>query len=714
MLVRFCSLFASLLLFVNTARADDVLVADFEADGYGDWQTTGTAFGTGPAEGTLAGQMPVSGFQGKRLVNSFSGGDATTGTLTSPEFKLERRYLTFLIGGGGHAQQTCLNLLVDGQIARTATGPNTAAGGSEALEPAAWDLGELTGKSGRLQIVDRATGGWGHINVDQIVLTDTKPDTLVADAARELTAERHWLHLPVKTGAKVKQVTVEVDGSPQRVFTIELADDKPDWWAPLDISAWKGRRLKLRVDRLRENSTALASITQDDELPAAGELYREALRPRFHFSARRGWLNDPNGLVFFQGEYHLFFQHNPYGWSWGNMHWGHAVSRDLVHWTELGEALYPDRFGPMFSGSAVVDWKNTAGFGDGDQPPLVLLYTAAGNPTVQCLAYSTDRGRTFTKYAKNPVVSQITPGNRDPKVIWHEPSGRWVMVLYVQRGETPTIEFLTSPDLKTWTTQSASEPFFECPDLFELPVDSDAKKTLWVLTAANAEYMLGTFDGSRFTPQSEKLPGHAGRGFYAAQTFSDIPAKDGRRIQIGWLQAPSPGMPFNQAMSVPQELSLRSTPDGVRLARRPVRELAALRGEVQRLAPMKLSPDDNPLAKLRAPESVEILLDLMVGEADTVSLSLRGVPISYHRASRELTVNGHKAILPPSDGRLTLTVLLDATSIEVFAADGLVYVPMPVIPDRDNFSLLLSVEGGPAQITACEVYELRSAWATKD
>jgi fructan beta-fructosidase len=712
MLYRSCPLFASLLLVATFSRADDILIADFESDNYGGWQVTGTAFGNSPAEGTLPGQMPVSGFQGKRLVNSYSGGDAATGTLTSPEFKLQRRYVTFLIGGGGHAGQTCLNLLVDGEVVRTAAGPNTVAGGSEALEPASWDVGELMGRRAQLQIVDNATGGWGHVNVDQIVLTDTKPDTLVADAARELTAERRWLHLPVETGAKPKQVTVEVDGRPERTFTIELADTDADWWAPLDISAWKGQRLKVRVDRLRENSTALTSITQDDEIKETGEPYGESLRPRFHFSAHRGWLNDPNGLVFFEGEYHLFFQHNPYGWAWGNMHWGHAVSRDLVHWRELGEALYPDRFGPMFSGSAVVDWKNRSGFGTGDRPPLVLLYTAAGDPTVQCLAYSTDRGRTFTKYADNPVVRQLTPGNRDPKVIWHEPSNRWVIVLYVQRGETPTIEFLTSPDLKTWTSQSASEPFFECPDLIELPVDGDAAKKVWVLTAANAEYMLGTFDGARFTSVSgkDKFPGHAGRGFYAAQTFSDLPADDGRRIQIGWLQAPSPGMSFNQSMSVPQELSLRTTADGVRLARRPVRELATLRGETHRLGPMKLTPGDDPLSKLRASAALEVHLAFTAGDADTISLSLRGVPIVYDRANAALSVAGQKPV-PLNGGPEELTVLLDTTSIEVFAEEGLVYVPVPVIPARDNFTLSLTADGGTAQITALEIHELRSAWS---
>ena len=412
------------------AAGADIVLADFEGESYGDWKVTGEAFGPGPAHRVLPGQMTVTGFQGKGWVSSFTGGDRPTGTLTSPEFPIERKFLTFLIGGGGWQGETCLNLLVDGKVVRTATGPNTRPGGSEALEIQSWDVSELAGKTARIEAVDRASGGWGHINVDQIVLTDRKPAALLADQQRAFVIEKRYLNLPVGSGAAVRKVTVLVDGRAERRFDIRLADAAPDWWAFLDVGPWRGKTVTLRVDKLPEDSAALGAIEQGDAIKGADDLYRERLRPQFHFSSRRGWNNDPNGLVFYRGEYHLFYQHNPYGWEWGNMHWGHAVSRDLVHWQELGDVLAPDDLGPMFSGSAVVDWKNTSGFGKDGQPPLVLLYTASGRPTVQCLAFSTD-GRTFTKYAGNPIVPQITAGNRDPKVIWHEPTRRWVMVLYV-------------------------------------------------------------------------------------------------------------------------------------------------------------------------------------------------------------------------------------------------------------------------------------------
>ncbi|HTE20318.1 MAG TPA: 2,6-beta-D-fructofuranosidase, partial [Armatimonadota bacterium] len=312
----------------GSAAEPDLLITDFEGSDYGEWQATGTAFGAGPARGALPGQMSVTGFQGVGLVNSFAGGDASTGTLTSPEVPLRRRYLTFLIGGGGHPEKTCLQLLVDGKVVRTATGPNTQPGGSERLEPHSWDIGDLAGRVARLRIVDDATGGWGHVNVDHIMLTDRTPSAPLVDAQREITIRHRYLHLPVKTGVPKRRMSLRVGGQVVREFEIELPapGERPDFHTFLDLEPFRGKQVAVRVDRLPEGSGLLASLAQSDELPNADALYRETHRPQFHFTSRRGWLNDPNGLVYLQGEWHLFYQHNPYGWDWGNMHWGHAVS----------------------------------------------------------------------------------------------------------------------------------------------------------------------------------------------------------------------------------------------------------------------------------------------------------------------------------------------------------------------------------------------------
>ena len=246
---------------------------------------------------------------------------------------------------------------------------------------------------------------------------------------RELVIEYRYLHLPVKNGAPKRSLRLYAGGELIRAFEIELAEGAPDFWAFADLAPWLGQRLTIEAEDLAglADPRGLDRLSQGDSLREADDLYQEALRPQFHFSSRRGWNNDPNGLMYYKGEYHLFYQHNPYGWKWGNMHWGHTVSADLVHWRELGDALYPDALGTMFSGSGVVDWPDTTGFRCGDEKPLVCIFTSAGGtspesagqPFTQSLAYSSDGGATWIKYAGNPVLGHLAGRNRDPKVIWH-------------------------------------------------------------------------------------------------------------------------------------------------------------------------------------------------------------------------------------------------------------------------------------------------------
>ena len=533
-----------------------------------------------------------------------------------------------------------------------------------------------------------------------------------ANTRRELPITRKYLNLPVKNGAAKRWVRLSVAGRAIQDFEMELAEGTPDWWAFVEVSAYAGKAMTIEVDGVAADSPALRAIELADAIKGGEDMYREALRPQFHFISRRGWNNDPNGLVYYRGEYHLFYQHNPYGWNWGNMHWGHAVSRDLVHWRELGDVLYPDEQGTMFSGSAVVDERNTSGFGGEGQAAMVCFYTAAGDtsrqsvkvPFTQCLAYSTD-GRAFTKYAGNPVLKNLTPGNRDPKVIWHEPTQRWIMVLYVESNKVHTIQFFRSADLKRWEYLSQVEGFFECPDFFELPVAGGRK---WVLTAASSEYLVGTFDGRRFQPETGKLTGHRGKGFYAAQTFSDLPR--GRRVQIGWLQAPAPGMSFNQGMTVPLDLELKGTPEGPRLAWQPVPELERLRGRAHRLGALSIKPGDaNPAAGIQA-ELVELRAEFQPGDTGEITFNVRGAQVVYHAGARELSVNGHRVPAPLREGKQRLIVLADRTALEVFASDGLTYVPFPFIPKAENRTIEVTVTQGAVKFDPLDVFELKSAW----
>ncbi len=545
-------------------------------------------------------------------------------------------------------------------------------------------------------------------DTNQASPADNKPSPRLAAARRDFTVDRRYLNLPVKDGAPMRRLTLSVEGRPVREFDIELAETAPDWWAFLDLSPFEGKQASIRADKLPESSRALESIQQSDEIKNSEDLYRELLRPQFHFSSRRGWNNDPNGLVFYKGEYHLFYQHNPYGWNWGNMHWGHAVSSDLVHWKELPIALYPDEHGTMYSGSAVVDWNNSAGFQTGSEKALVCIFTAAGKPFTQGLAYSNDRGRTWTKYEHNPVLPHIIGENRDPKVLWYEPAKKWVMALFLDHD---TYALFDSPDLKRWRRlcDLAMPGTSECPEFFELPVQGNRDDKRWVFYGGNGRYLIGRFDGETFASESGLHPLNSGNCFYASQTFNNIPARDGRRILIPWGRMATPGMPFNQMMGLPVELTLHATDDGLRLWIYPVKELECLRAARNRLKARLLRPRENPLAAVKG-ELVEISAEIALENAREVGFVLRGVPVVYDAQTQELSCRDSKAPLKPVNGKIRLRILVDRTSIDIFGNDGRLYMPMGVLVPRDNTSLAVYAKGGIARINELSVYQLKSAW----
>jgi fructan beta-fructosidase len=466
-------------------------------------------------------------------------------------------------------------------------------------------------------------------------------------------------------------------------------------------------------------SLSRPSLPQEGTPPIkdAAKLYAEAWRPKFHFTPARNWTNDPNGLVYYKGVYHLFFQHNPFGTEWGNMSWGHATSPDLVHWTEHAPAIRPDRLGTIFSGSAIVDADDTAGFRTGGEKVLVAVYTSAGGTSpesqgrhfTQSLAYSNDRGVTWTKYAKNPVLGHVAGSNRDPKVIWYEPTKTWIMALYLDGTD---YALFGSKNLREWTKlcDVAMPGTSECPDIFDMPVDGEPGRRLWVFWGANGNYRLGTFDGRTFRPGTDVLRSLWGANDYAAQTWSGIPGSDGRRIQISWMSGGRyPGMPFNQQMSFPRELRLRTTPQGVRLSMRPVFEVEKLRRAKRTWKGVVLKADA-PALSLGEGELWDIEAELEPGPARAIGLRVRGAEIVYDSAAKTLSCLGRTAPLEPSGGRISLRVLVDRTSIEVFAGGGLVTMCSCFLPDGRDRALEAFARGGPARIAALALYELASAW----
>lgn len=442
------------------------------------------------------------------------------------------------------------------------------------------------------------------------------------------------------------------------------------------------------------------------------QFYRETYRPQFHFSAKSGWLNDPNGLVYYKGEYHLFFQYDPATTAPAdacNRHWGHAVSPDLVHWTELPVAIAPDERGAVWSGSAAIDWHNASGLQSGSENAMIAMYTAAGQSFTQCMAYSHDRGRTFTKYEKNPVLPHIVGANRDPRVLWYEPDHQCIMALFMDGN---TYALFSSTDLKVWThLQDIQFPGSgECPDFFELPVDGDKRCTKWVFVGGNGNYLIGTFDGRAFARESGPHQGDWGGNYYATQTYSDVPTSDGRRIQMAWMSGGQyPDMPFNQQMNFPCELSLRTFPEGPRLCRVPVREIALLHAKEHKWSNRLLRPGDKNLLSDVAGDLFHIQAEVEPRDAELVQFVVRGATIGFAPSEGELTLLGRRAPLEAVNGRITLEIVVDRTSIEVFGNEGKVVMSSCFLPNKQDDGLSLCSAGGNAKVIRMTVYELESA-----
>jgi len=507
-------------------------------------------------------------------------------------------------------------------------------------------------------------------------------------------------------------------------------------------------------------------ITYDEDLidqhMDADVSFTERYRPQFHYTPRINWMNDPNGLVYYNGQYHLFHQYNPFGNRWGYMSWNHAVSDDMVHWEHRPVAIPygEEEEEGIFSGSAVVDHDNTTGFGNGDHPPIVAIYTSAygGDEPAQSqsLAYSTDGGETFQKYEGNPVLEHDDPDFRDPNVMWDEETGQWVMVVAL-----PTqykVQFYASDNLIDWEYLSdfgpagATTGIWECPDLFPLAVDGDPDNIRWVLHVdinpgavaggSGSQYFIGEWDGTTFTADDtitdeEVLWTDFGTDFYAAITWNNIPEDDSRRMWVGWMSNweyanEKPTDPWRSAMSIPRSIHLETIEGQIQMVQRPVEELETLRSNHVQLQDITVGHSEiQSLEEEGASgKAYEIIVDIDPGDADVAGLMVRAgegeeTLVGYDATNNttfvdrrnsgesDFTVgfgirNDAPAFL--EDGKVRLHIFVDWSSVEVFTNDGASVMTNRIFPDPESQDIRLFSEGGEATFLNLDFWELSSIW----
>ncbi|EOR20988.1 glycosyl hydrolase family protein [Niallia nealsonii AAU1] len=468
----------------------------------------------------------------------------------------------------------------------------------------------------------------------------------------------------------------------------------------------------------------------------------EKYRPALHFSPRKNWMNDPNGLVFFKDEYHLFYQHNPHGSTWGPMHWGHAVSKDLISWDELEIALHPDDNGTIFSGSAVVDWNNTTGFFK-EEPGLVAIFThhSEGDHSkqaiqTQSLAYSLDKGRSWSKYDGNPVLAHPSkPDFRDPKVFWHKETKKWIMVLATGQ----TISLYSSANLKEWKFESefgescgSHEGVWECPDLFELSIENSNDKK-WVLIVSigdnpnydegsRTQYFVGSFDGKKFTSEHEDIKWlDYGKDNYAGVSFSDIPEADGRRIYLGWMsnwryanQIPTEG--WRSQMTLPRELELHEKKGEYYLVQNLVRELDTYFDIKEEKKEVIVTEEETTFFEVDD-DYLEIILSLKNMNANKYGLTIEHTDSQYTTITIDtkenvLVLSREKSgVVDFSDNfpklqrirlkdsnQLQLRIIIDSSSLELFIDGGEQALTSLIFPDKVSKRVSLFAEEGKVNL----------------
>jgi sucrose-6-phosphate hydrolase SacC (GH32 family) len=483
------------------------------------------------------------------------------------------------------------------------------------------------------------------------------------------------------------------------------------------------------------------------------QTYNEPYRPQYHFSPRANWTNDPNGLVYFEGEYHLFFQYNPFGDEWGHMTWGHAVSPDLVHWEELSPAIPEEKGIMIFTGSTVVDARNTSGFCSNGKPCMVAIYTGHtpekdGKPALQTqnIAHSNDRGRHWTKYEGNPVLDLHMADFRDPKVLWSQETGQWVMLVSLPNDHK--VGIYGSKDLKHWSQLNdfgpagATSGQWECPELFKLPVEG-TKETRWVLKVglnpgalqggSGEQYFVGKFDGKQFVnenPASLALWTDYGKDCYCGLTFNNLPQGQ-KPVMLGWMNnwqyaKDLPTKPWRGQMTFPRSLSLRKTADGLRLIQQPASEISKLYQGASLARAGDLAAINRRLAEegQQLGHTFVLNVDVPLDSANEAGVRVFGAVIGYDAGAKQLFVDRThaglvdfnkdfpvrvNAPLAIDNKLLRMTLLVDRNSIEVFADRGSVTSTNLIFPAPDAHDIEVYQKDGSTGKVSVSLQKIRSA-----
>ena len=570
-----------------------------------------------------------------------------------------------------------------------------------------------------------------------------------------IKGDSRYVLLPVQESNEDARINVIVDGKIVETIYVRMATSRTDFTVPYDLSPYKGKNVILDVVTPQSRSSVREAkgdvcwknISLTDTLDLTDRELQ--YRPLFHHTPQYGWMNDPNGMFYKDGVWHLYYQWNPYGSKWQNLSWGHSTSTDLINWEHQPVALTPDGLGYIFSGSSAIDHNNTAGFGE---DAVVAIYTSAGTNQMQSLAYSNNDGADFTVLTSNPIIT-LESEARDPNFFWNEQTGEWNLAL--AHALDHEMLFFTSPDLKNWTLQSsfgkglgAQGGVWECPDLFRLPVDGTDKEK-WVLICninpggpfggSGVQYFVGDWDGKKFTVDTDvdgKVPTKwldHGKDNYALVSWSDTP--DGRRTAIGWMSnwdyaAEVPTSQYRSANTLPRELSLFTASDGqIYMANVPSPEVISLRDRlVTSVKNSSLNSKDKVYNLPAVNDGVcEFTVDFNAETADSIMMTLSNkagehVDMVYNPATHTLSFDrrnsgnvGFSDAFPvvtvapthETDGKVSLRVFIDRSSIELFGNEGRFSMTNLVFPTHPYTTLEIKSLGGKARMSNLRIYSIK-------